>query len=168
MLTLANMKLHKNIVDAILHSLHEIFEESKYADKVIERVLKSNPKWGGRDRRFIAETTYDIVRWYRLLCEGTETEKNNYQKIVEVYFTMKGISSDDAIKEKLESAQSIRKIRESIPDWMDELGVKELGEEKWEKEIHALNEEAKVILRANSLKVAKEKLKDVLDRKSVV
>ena len=65
------MKIHKNIADAILRSLHEIFNENKYADKVIERVLKGNPKWGARDRRFIAETTYDIVRWYRLLHEIT-------------------------------------------------------------------------------------------------
>ena len=69
------MKLHQNIVDAIIRSLHEIFDENKYADKVIERVLKSNPKWGGRDRRFIAETTYDIVRWYRLLKEITPTQE---------------------------------------------------------------------------------------------
>ena len=29
-----------------------------------------------------------------------------------------------------------------LNDWMDELGVQELGESKWTKEIHALNQQA--------------------------
>src|SRR6185436_1185993 len=60
------MKLHRTLAEAVVQSLHSIFQENKYADKVIERTLKQNPKWGSRDRKFIAETTYDIVRWKRL------------------------------------------------------------------------------------------------------
>src|SRR3954464_11074499 len=63
------MKLYRNLCESVVHVLEEIFIEDRYADKVIEKVLKQNPKWGARDRRFIAETTYDIVRWYRLLRE---------------------------------------------------------------------------------------------------
>ena len=49
------MKLHKILIDAVILSLDEIFFQERYADKVIEKVLKSNPKWGARDRAFIAE-----------------------------------------------------------------------------------------------------------------
>ncbi len=59
-----------------------IFNEGKYADKVIEKVLKQNPKWGARDRRFIAETTYDIVRWYRFIENITEAEQGDYWKLL--------------------------------------------------------------------------------------
>ena len=52
---------------AVVSALQQIFEENKYADKVIEKLLRSNPKWGSRDRKFIAETTYEVVRWHRLL-----------------------------------------------------------------------------------------------------
>ena len=45
---------------------------------------------------------------------------------------------------------------------MDELGVKELGEEIWTKELAAQNEQAKVILRVNRLKTTKEKLRAIL------
>ena len=55
----------------------------------------------------------------------------------------------------------IRKYRESIPDWLDELGVLELGETLWTKEIAALNKQADVVLRTNTLNVTK----DVLQRK---
>ncbi|MBI4932044.1 MAG: methyltransferase domain-containing protein [Bacteroidetes bacterium] len=161
------MKLHQNIVDAILRSLHEIFEENKYADKVIERVLKSNPKWGGRDRRFIAETTYDIVRWYRLLHEITPEKERKLESIFGTYCEWKGFSDSDSIEEKIRSIQSIRKTRESIPDWMDELCIAELGEVKWEKEIHALNEQAKVVLRTNTLKISREELQKKLSAEEI-
>jgi len=161
------MKLHRNIVDAVIRSLKEIFEENKYADKVIERVLKGNPKWGGRDRRFIAETTYDIVRWYRLLKEITPAHKRELETIFGTYCEWREILPSDSIEGKIKSVQSIRKIRESIPDWMDELGVAELGEEKWEKEIHSLNEQAKVVLRANTLKISREELQKKLSSSEI-
>ena len=42
---------------------------------------------------------------------------------------------------------------------MDELGVKELGEKVWTKELAAQNEQAKVVLRVNRLKTDPKKLK---------
>jgi len=47
-------------------------------------------------------------------------------------------------------------------DWLDELAVKELGEKTWSKEVVALNEQASVILRVNTLKTTKEKLQSEL------
>src|SRR5690606_3265177 len=61
------MRVHRPLADAVILSLQEIFGENRKADKVIQSVLRSNKKWGARDRGFIAETTYDMVRWWRLL-----------------------------------------------------------------------------------------------------
>jgi 16S rRNA (cytosine967-C5)-methyltransferase len=72
----------------------------------------------------------------------------------------------DGWKERVHDAQSVRKIRESIPDWMDDLGKKELGN-LWDKEIHALNEEAKVILRANTLRIKRKDLQNILADENV-
>jgi 16S rRNA (cytosine967-C5)-methyltransferase len=152
------MKIHQNIVDAILLSLKEIFENNRYADKVIERVLKSNPKWGARDRKFIAESTYDIVRWYRLLDYATPPSEYKLNKLFRTYCVLKGIDNDESIAKRLEEAKAVRKIRESIPDWLDELALSELGEERWETELSALNQEAKVVLRTNTLKTTPEEL----------
>ena len=63
------MRLHKNLCYAVIDGILEIFNEKKYADKVIQKLLKRDKRWGSRDRGFIAETTYDIVRWKRLYCE---------------------------------------------------------------------------------------------------
>ena len=61
------IRLHPPLVKGIISCLRDIFLENKYADKVIQYHLKNNPKWGSRDRGFVAENVYEIVRWWRLL-----------------------------------------------------------------------------------------------------
>ena len=56
------MRLHKNLTDAVIEGLGLIFNENRYADKTMEKLLKKDKRWGARDRAFIAETIYDIVR----------------------------------------------------------------------------------------------------------
>jgi len=171
---MANSVLHRSTSAAVIEALDEIFNGSRYADKVIERVLKQNPKWGSRDRRFIAETTYNIVRWYRLLHEVTGSE--DYWTILAAWLRLQGTELPpweefdsirfDGWKERLDKANSIRKIRESIPDWIDELGEKELGG-VWDRELHSLNEEARVVLRANTLRIKRDDLQQVLSDEGV-
>jgi 16S rRNA (cytosine967-C5)-methyltransferase len=161
------MRLHRNTSEAVVSSLDQIFIGNRYADKVIEKVLKSNPRWGARDRRFIAETTYDIVRWYRLLKKVTEAKGDDFWKLLGGWCVLHDIDlpaweefegvRKDRIKNLYEESQAIRQTRESIPDWLDELGERELGE-RWERELSALNEEAQVVLRVNTLKISKADL----------
>ena len=165
------MKLFVNLARAVISSLEMIFEQNKYADKVIEKVLKQNPKWGARDRRFIAETTYDIVRWYRFLQNITEAEENDYWKLLGGWCVLHEVPLPDwtefkdlnekRILDRNIKMKSVRRYRESIPDWLDTLGEQELGK-RWEKELEALNEEAAVVLRANTLKVSAKDLQNVL------
>lgn len=162
------MKLHNNNIRGVHTALEAIFEEGQYADKVIERTLKSNPKWGARDRSFIAETTYEMVRWWRLI--NYLSPSKGYWDLFGTYWLMQGNElppweefeklNPAKIKEKYESLSNPA-LLESIPDWLQELGKKELGE-KWDAEIHALNEEAEVVLRVNTLKISREKLRNRL------
>jgi 16S rRNA (cytosine967-C5)-methyltransferase len=165
------MKLYINLARAVIQSLELIFDEGRYADKVIEKVLKQNPKWGARDRRFIAETTYDIVRWYRLLQTLCDTPSNDYWSMIGCWCILHKIPlpdweefnglSEKKISERLDKFRSIRRIHESIPDWMDDLGEQEVGD-RWDDELHALNDEAEVVLRANTLKTSVRDLKELL------
>lgn len=171
------MKIYRNLSAAVVEGLQEIFVNKKYADKVIEKILKSNPKWGARDRRFIAETTYDIVRWYRLFKEISEAEEEDFWKLLGVWCLWNNTEFPDwdefkgldrkKIEARYEEFQADRKIRESIPDWLDELGEKELGKE-WDKELTALNEEASVVLRVNTLKVDRNSLQQQLEEEEIV
>jgi 16S rRNA (cytosine967-C5)-methyltransferase len=162
------MKLHNNTIRGVHTALQAIFEEGQYADKVIERTLKSNPKWGARDRSFIAETTYEMVRWWRLI--NYLSPSKDYYDLFGTYWLMQGHSlppweefnriNPDKLKDKYEKLDDPAKL-ESVPDWLFELGKKELGG-LWEKEIHALNQEAQVVLRVNTLKITRERLKNRL------
>lgn len=162
------MRLHRGTSEAVVHSLRLIFEENKYADKVIEKVLKQNAKWGARDRRFIAETTYDVVRWYRWFRELSQAKGTDFWRLLAVWCILSGVDlpawdefkgiKPEEVLERRKRASYSRKTRESIPDWLDELGERELGKEKWEKELSALNEIAPVVLRVNTLKTSKRDL----------
>lgn len=165
------MKLFPNLCAAVVDCLHAIFQEKKYADKVLEKKLKENPKWGARDRRFIAETTYDIVRWFRLYRYLAECSSSDYWSLLGTWCIIHTISLPhwkefQNIREekilKRYDANIPRSIRESIPGWLDELGEKELGE-KWGKELAASNETAKVVIRTNTLKGERSALKKLLN-----
>ena len=163
------MKLHNNTIRGVHQALEAIFEQGQYADKVIERTLKSNPKWGAKDRSFIAETTYEMVRWWRLV-NFLSPSKDPWD-LFGTYWLMQGNElppwdefarlQPEKIKSKYDSITDPG-LLESIPEWLQTLGSKELGE-KWEAEIHALNEEAEVVLRVNTLKTTRERLKNLLE-----
>jgi hypothetical protein len=42
-------KPHRILLQAVVNALTTIFTDNKYADKVIEKTLKENPKFGGRE-----------------------------------------------------------------------------------------------------------------------
>lgn len=180
------MKIHRTLVEAVAQALSGIFQNGWYADKAIERMLKSDHRWGSRDRAFIAENTYEIVRWWRLVLTIAGLEEWKIEKLAEANFIrmvgvnlllrnlkspiygfelpdfpeFKGLNQDE-IKEKRDALASDRRITQSIPDWLDEMASVELGE-KWDKEIAALNQQASVVIRANTLKISKLELKKIM------
>jgi 16S rRNA (cytosine967-C5)-methyltransferase len=169
------MKIHRTLVNAVTDTLKNIFEQGVYADKAVAQVLKQNAKWGARDRRFIAQTIYEMVRWWRLLNECSNKvfgNSNDYLLLFAIWFieNQKQLPEWEEFKhvdlkqiqDTLTELKKTRKYREAIPDWLDELAVAELGETVWEKEIQALNQEAKVVLRVNTLKTNASALKDKL------
>ncbi|GEL12251.1 16S rRNA (cytosine967-C5)-methyltransferase [Flavobacterium glycines] len=170
------MRLHRNLVYTTIDSLNAIFNEGEYADKVVARALKKDKRWGSSDRKFVAETIYEIVRWKRLYAEIAEVkepyDRDNLWRMFAVWAVLRGYPIPDwrqlegtperKIKGRFDELSKNRVFKESIPDWMDEIGVKELGEKVWAKEIAAQNQPAKVILRTNTLKTTKEKLRAIL------
>ncbi len=170
------MRLHRNLVFAVIDGLDQIFNEDFLAHKAVEKLLKRDKRWGSHDRGFIAETVYEMVRWKRLYMEIAEVKttqsKASLWRMFAVWATLRGIHLPDwkqledtptrRIKGRFETLSKIRKIKESIPDWLDDLGVEELGEKKWSKELAALNETAQVIIRVNTLKTTLTQLQEAL------
>lgn len=173
-------KIHQPLMLALHRALQPIFNDRKQADKVIELTLKANKKWGARDRAFIAENTYEIVRWFRLLKFCTELPKvqteQQWWDIVVAWLLIKGYSpsvlagyssiSVEKVRRKFEEAQVIRKVRESIPDWLDRLGEEELGD-AWDAELKAMNQPADVFIRVNTLLTSLPQLQKLLAEEGI-
>ena len=175
------MRLHRNLVYTVIDSIRDIFNEGVYADKAVEKALKRDKRWGSRDRKFVAETIYEIVRWKRLYAEIATVkepfDRNNLWRMFSVWCVLKGIALPDwnqieptptrRIKGRFDELSRIRKFRESVPDWIDNLAISELGEELWTKELAALNKQAEVILRTNTLNTTKKELQRILQEESI-
>jgi 16S rRNA (cytosine967-C5)-methyltransferase len=174
------MKLYPNLVAAVALALDEIFLDNSYADQVVERTLKRNERWGARDRRFIASGIYDIVRWYRLYqscLDLVPKHLNASFALIAVSIVIKGGELPawkefegidiENIKAAYQKALKIRKLRLSVPDWLDETGAEQLGESVWEKEMSCLNLEADVFLRVNTLRSNYIELQEALHQSDV-
>ena len=166
------MRLHRNLVDAVVDGFLQINNDGLYADKVIERLLKRDKRWGSKDRAFIAETLYELVRYKRLYTEIAQEKApftvQSARRVFAVWAVLRGIplpewyfegTPERRIKGRFDALSRERAVRESVPDWLDALGEKELGETIWEAELHALNEQAQVVLRVNTLKTDREALR---------
>lgn len=156
---------YPNLLRAVREGLSTTFETGRYADRVVTELLRSNPRWGSRDRGFIAETIYDIVRWWRLLAHLADSEEPG--ALIAAYWwwrhgevlDLPGFAKLDErqLSERLAFAKTRRPLAESIPDWLDLLGQEELGDQ-WPATIRALNEQAPVYLRVNTLKANREQV----------
>lgn len=164
------MTLHPNIVSQIIAALGDIFVRGQHAEAVVETRLKSNRKWGSRDRRLFAEGVYENVRWWRLnwnlaglpdadcLKPPSITEEKLLTLWDAYWKRHQAIVAGNpvALPEELPLA-----VREAVPDWLFELGEKEFGTE-WPGLLAALNQPAEVFLRANTLRTTAAALKEQL------
>ncbi len=172
------MKWHHNLAKAVIEALEEVFNRQKQADKTINSLLKSNKKWGSRDRKFLARVLYDIVRWKRLYeyLAGTDilTREGKWQ-ILGVWAVLNQINlpdwpdfqqiDRDRIFQNFHNINS-EAIRQSIPDWLFQLGKAQLGG-RWITELKAMNKEAPLTIRVNTLKIKPEKLIKILENEDV-
>ena len=168
------MKIHKHLLDAVVNCLKSSFGEGFYVDKVIAREIKQHPKWGSRDRKFFAETSYDMTRWWRRLWYALDREEScmdqDLYHLFAVYFTVKNIDLPDwqewqgldllKAKKRYEEV-SEPAIRASVPDWIYQLFLEQYADQT-DLALEKMNEQADVVLRVNTLKISREKLHEVL------
>lgn len=167
------MKYHAVLIYSLVEALQDIFEHGFYADKVIERQFKKNKKWGKRDRQFMAETIYDMTRYWRRLgaYDGQEWIPKNYFLRWAVYEYWKNKNDVTGfLKEKIKEAQFedidlhqcinqrlLPQEEVSVSDWLYETMT-----ENYKNEAHsvlnALNNQAAVYLRTNFLKTDRDTL----------
>ncbi len=169
MVTIAQFK---PISKELSSALKTIFKDDIQATKAIMISLKNNKNWADDQRCFFSETVYDITRYWRLLWVLSDKEPSFNEKdmweIYNLYFLYKSkqCSKNIELKKRFSDAEKIRAIRESVPDWLDELGVRELGE-KWNPVVRVLNEKPDTIIRVNTLKKTRDELVQILKKDGI-
>lgn len=170
------MKWHYNLLIGVINGLEEIFLLNKPAIKVVDKLIDENKKWGARDRKFVSSTIFDTVRWIRKYgyCSNIKelATRKNLWDILGTAIVLKGqiipnlmefsnINSKEILKKESEIINN-RKINESIPDWLDQIGINDFGESLWNKEVSAFNTRSSLVLRCNTLKTNIKELKNLL------
>jgi 16S rRNA (cytosine967-C5)-methyltransferase len=155
----APMRVHRLLAEACAGILREVFEEGRVLDRALDEAFRANPKWGKRDRGFIAETVFEAVRWRRALgfVAGGESPEalcaaqwSRGGLEVPDWWHWEGCGREEMAAREAELAAQPRAVRESVPDWLDAMGEAELGA-AWSDELAALNRRARVFLRVNPL-----------------
>lgn len=143
---------HPNLVAGVLEVLERTFGQRLYADRVVDQVLRANKRWGARDRAFVAEHSYEIVRWWSLLwhLHGGEPaiKRKPLKDLFDTYWTWR--SEGMPVPSDLDVA-----VAQSYAPWFAARAATELGSD-WPVLAAALNRPAQVILRANTLKASRE------------
>lgn len=147
------------LAEGAAHVLHGVFEDHRVLDRELDALFRAHPKWGKRDRSFVAETVFEVTRWRRALAFVAGDPSTPalcavqwHRAGLEVpdWWPWQGHQDEWSDREAALPSQP-RAIRESVPDWLDVLGESELGE-AWDRELAALNRRAPVFLRANRLR----------------
>lgn len=168
-----------NTVAGVLEALETSFGKNIYADKVIERLLKVNKKWGSRDRSFVAEHTYEIIRWWRLLWALLDEEPTLKRKklwnLFGVYWKWRGFELPDwdkfdqirdiNIEERLKELHGTG-ITQSFPEWFDQRASAELGD-AWNEIAMGLNQPTEVVVRTNTLVTTREALMQAFEEAGI-
>ena len=153
------MKLHRHLCASTLELAKSVLLEHNVLDHELAAAFEANPKWGKRDRNFVAETLFETTRWRRVLSFLVDSEETNSlitaQWILMGYtlpdwHEYNGLPPEEILARQSQIADQPRAVRQSIPDWLDALGESELGD-LWEPQLIALNEKPSVFLRVNTL-----------------
>ena len=165
----------------IFKTLRVIFWENVYATKAIQITLRLHPEWEENKRAVFSETVYDLIRWWRLLWyiidQEPSSEEKDFQKLITIYLFSKKGDIDvlqkkreldtSQVLQRIETANASRILRESIPDWLDVQGEKELGF-RWDTVIASLNKNPDLIIRVNILKTTSKELMVILRKEGII
>ena len=165
----------------IFKTLRLVFWGNVYATKAIQQILKVHQEWEGHKRAVFSETVYNLIRWWRLLWyiidKEPSSEDEELQKLITSYLFLKkgditalqkkrGLDAAE-ILQRIKTTKTSRVLRESIPDWLDAQGEKELGS-RWDVVIASLNKNPDLIIRLNTLKTTAKELSIVLHKEGIV
>ncbi len=174
----STFKVFPPLVKAVQEILLNVIRNKQPADKTIQSMVKEK-RFGSRDRKFVNQFVYDLLRHYRLY---KNVLANDSDRLVEEMILLnashnhltiinpEALSKDHAqitgqLHNQLKEIDD-QGILESFPEWIWKLGKEEYGTQ-WLAIAKGLNSKAKIYLRVNTLRTKVAKLQEALQTENI-
>ncbi|GAA5477431.1 ribosomal RNA small subunit methyltransferase B [Haloferula helveola] len=139
------------------------------------QAFRENRKWGKRDRHFVAESVWEVVRWKRVFSFLADTEdpagwlaafwqQSGYE--CPEWWQWEGATLEEMAERRAALGEQPRAVRESYPDWLDTRAEEEIGD-SWSSIASALNRKAPVFLRVNRAESGRAEVREWLNEQGV-
>ncbi len=169
-------------IEAVATLLREIFCSPLPADTVLQQFFQKHRKMGKRDRAFVAETVYGMLRHYRRLAHAAQLWGDDLRFLTLLYLKVFGFG-EVALDLPVRPAESgvleaaAWRFREpelpddpvaalgilySLPDWLVAAWMEVLPRKAVEARCAALKEPAPLTIRVNTLKADRETVRQRL------
>lgn len=173
------MKIYRVNCEAVVSILSAVLVHKSHLGKTIDNTLQSNKKLGAKDRHFIASSVFDIIRYMRhyTALAGIESIASvlDVRQVLAAMLVTKKIEIPTWYEIEEASLQLIKTndsntfehaVVASFTDFFYTEGQKQYGA-KWTKIADALNDEAAVCLRVNTLVLDLVSLRKELTRDGI-
>jgi 16S rRNA (cytosine967-C5)-methyltransferase len=143
--------------------LREYATSGFYADRVVAEYFQ-NYSFTAPEKAELSRKFYTLIKNLRLILvkAGLEKEGLTDENAKTIIQTWEKINTNRSELKILE-----RKIRFSVPDWIDELGEKTFGSEKWEDFLKNTFQQPKIFIRVNTLKTTREELINLFSQEKI-
>ena len=136
-----------SVADALEQPLHDVLAGSA-AERVLDRLLRSNKAWSGEQRAVVAESIFGVGLWRRRI--DAQLGRADAPMIDRVRCLIRDARGELPVPQAFAD-------RWSLPDWLAEVIVVELGDQA-EAFAEALCEPGPICLRANAARISREAL----------
>lgn len=164
------MQMNETLMRQAAMALATVLGPHGPADAKLSAYFRDNPKLGVKDRAFIAESVYQVLRRKRLLeylADGTDARR----LLLAAQLRLQGISLRDLgpllNKQQTEWAHAIKAkptdnlplgVQADLPDWLWERLATQYGDEQALTLARSLHAAAPLDLRVNSVKASREEV----------
>ncbi len=172
------MRFHKVLIVGIHQILNTTFFENGIAEKELEKLFKRHKKWGSRDRSFVAESFFNIIRWKRKLelFSDHSFSKNNTYHILAAYLiwnyntlpafdVFRNIDVEN-IKNRIKKTTIPPEVGLSYANWFFNELVSGYKENAYDL-MSDLNKPAFIYLRTNTFKTSTKNLLTLLKKEGI-
>ena len=163
------MRITAKLIDATTTALNLLLKFEHPADAVLSKFFRDNRALGQRDRGFVAETAYAVLRRRRLLEKLLGAEANPRRLVLAALVKLSGVSQrqlEEALKEKELKWVAELKGRQpgeltlaeqaDLPDWLADRLLSQTAPEALLGLAQGLNQPAPLDLRVNPLKAGRD------------